>query len=74
MNAGTGELRSRSILSGPGSGWRRRYQSANVLAYPHCNVVGLLDVLPSWLVGCTPREKVIEVRAITLDLDPSPMP
>ncbi|MFD4461248.1 acetoacetate decarboxylase family protein [Nocardia sp. NPDC058480] len=35
-----------------------------ILARPHRNVVGLAGVFPSWLVGFTPRERVVEVRRI----------
>jgi len=42
-----------------------------ILARPHRNVVGVLGLLPAWLVAFTPREEVIEVRRIddfTLEL------
>ncbi|MFE3190832.1 acetoacetate decarboxylase family protein [Nocardia sp. NPDC059240] len=35
-----------------------------ILARPHRNVVGLGGLFPSWLVGFTPRESVVEVRRI----------
>ncbi|GLE53193.1 hypothetical protein ATCCBAA256_27550 [Mycobacterium montefiorense] len=35
-----------------------------ILARPHRNVVGLSGLLPSWLVGFTPREEVVEVRRV----------
>ncbi|MGV9673922.1 acetoacetate decarboxylase family protein [Nocardia sp. NPDC003482] len=42
-----------------------------ILARPHRNVTGTTGLLPSWMIGFTPREKVIEVREVedfTLEL------
>lgn len=35
-----------------------------ILARPHRNVVGASGLFPSWLVGFTPREDVVEVRRV----------